>query len=151
MVYCVVGLRSSLLLLIFLCICPIFFLSILWMMKFLSTISVKLCKLEYSYLVCRLIMMYCIVGLRASLLLHVLPCICPIFFLSILWMMKFSSKISLKLCKLEYSYLVCSLIMMYCTVGLRTSLLLLILSCIYLFFFLSTFFVKHGYLHNCIE
>ena len=39
--------------------------------------------------------------------------------------MKYSTKISLKLCKLEYSYLVCSLIMMYCTVGLRTSLLLL--------------------------
>ena len=51
-------------------------------------------------------------------------------------------KISVKLCKLEYSYLVCRLIMMYCTVGLRTSLLLLILTCIYLFFFLSTFFVK---------
>ena len=31
---------------------------------------------------------------------------------------------------------------MYCTVGLRTSQLLLILPCIYLFFFLSTFFVK---------
>ena len=31
---------------------------------------------------------------------------------------------------------------MYSTVGLRTSLLLLILPCIYLFFFLSTFFVK---------
>ena len=47
-------------------------------------ISVKLCKLEYSYLVCRLIMIYCIVGLRTSLLLHILPCICPIFFFSIL-------------------------------------------------------------------
>ena len=55
---------------------------------------------------------------------------------------EFSSKISLKLCKLEYSYFVCRLIMMHCTVGLRTSLLLLILPCIYLFFFLSTFFVK---------
>ena len=31
---------------------------------------------------------------------------------------------------------------MYCTVGLQTSLLLLILPSIYLFFFLSTFFVK---------
>ena len=31
---------------------------------------------------------------------------------------------------------------MYCTVGLRTILLLLILPCIYLFFFLSTFFVE---------
>ena len=32
----------------------------------------------------RLIMMYCTVGLRTSLLLLILPCICPIFFLSIL-------------------------------------------------------------------
>ena len=63
-------------------------------------------------------------------------------FLSFHTLMKFSSKISLELCKLEYSYLVCRLIMMYSTVGLRTSLLLLILSCIYLFFFLSTFFIK---------
>ena len=31
---------------------------------------------------------------------------------------------------------------MYCTAGLPTSLPLLILPCIYLFFFLSTFFVK---------
>ena len=37
---------------------------------------------------------------------------------------------------------ICRLIMMYCTVGLPTSLPLLILLCIYLFFFLSTFFVK---------
>ena len=63
-------------------------------------------------------------------------------FLSFHILMKFLSKISLKLCKLEYSYMVCRLIMMYCTVGVRTSLLLLILPCIYLFFFLSTFFVK---------
>ena len=91
-------------------------------------------------------MMYCIVGLRTSLLLLILPCICPIFFLSILWTMKFSSMISLKLCKLEYSYLVCRLIMMYCTVGLRPGLLLLILLCIYLFFFLYIF--RQRYLHN---
>ena len=63
-------------------------------------------------------------------------------FLSFHTLMKFSSLISLKLCKLEYSYLVCRLIMMYCTVGLQTTLLLLILPCIYLFFFLSTFFFK---------
>ena len=37
---------------------------------------------------------------------------------------------------------VCRLIMMYCTAGLQTSLLLLILPCIHLFFFLSTFFIK---------
>ena len=54
-----------------------------------------------------------------------------------------SSQISVKLCKLEYSYLVCRLIMMYCIVGMQTSLLLLILPCIFLFFFLSTFFFKN--------
>ena len=48
----------------------------------------------------------------------------------------------LKLCKLEHSYLVCRLIMMYCIVGLQTSLLLCIVPCFYLFFFLSTFFIK---------
>ena len=63
-------------------------------------------------------------------------------FLSFHTLMKFSSKISLKLCKLEYSCLVYRLILMYFMVGLRTSLLLLILPFIYLFFFLSTFFVK---------
>ena len=36
--------------------------------------------------------MYCTVGLRTSLLLLILPCICPIFFLSILSMMKFFVK-----------------------------------------------------------
>ena len=36
--------------------------------------------------------MYCIVGLQTSLLLLILPCICPIFFLSILGMMKFFVK-----------------------------------------------------------
>ena len=51
---------------------------------FSSKISVKLCKLEYSYLVCKLIMMYCIVGLQTSLLMPILFCIYPIFFLSIL-------------------------------------------------------------------
>ena len=49
----------------------------------------KLCKLQLSYLVCRLIMMYCIVGLRTSHLLLILPCICPIFFLSIVSVMIF--------------------------------------------------------------
>ena len=52
--------------------------------NFSSRISVKLCKLEYSYLVSKLIKMYCIVGLRTSLLQLILPRICPIFFLSIL-------------------------------------------------------------------
>ena len=48
----------------------------------------------------------------------------------------------MKQLELEYSYLVCRLIIMYCTMGLRTSLLLLILPCIYLFLFLSTFLSK---------
>ena len=55
-------------------------------------ISVKLCKLEYSYLVSKLIMMYCIVGLRTSRLLLILPCIYLFFFLSILSMVKFFVK-----------------------------------------------------------
>ena len=42
----------------------------------------------------------------------------------------------------------CRLIMMYCIVGLRTSLLLLILPCIYLFFSLYIFCQR--YLHNFI-
>ena len=52
-----------------------------------SKISVKLCKLELSYLLCRLTMMYYIVWLRTSLPMLNLLCICPIFFLSILWIM----------------------------------------------------------------
>ena len=98
----------------------------------------KLCKLEQSYLICKLIVMYCIVGLRTSLLLSILPCICPIFFLSILWMIKIFVK---DFCETvparDMSYLICKLIMMYCIVGLRTSLLLPILLCICQIFFLS--------------
>ena len=51
---------------------------------FSSKISPQPCKLEESYLVYRLMMTCCIVGLQTSLLLLILPCICPIFFLSIL-------------------------------------------------------------------
>ena len=36
--------------------------------------------------------MYCIVGLQTSLLLLILPCICPVFFLSIVSVMKFFIK-----------------------------------------------------------
>ena len=51
--------------------------------KNLSKISVKLCKLELSYLVYRLIIMNCIVKLRTSLLMLILSCICPVFFHSL--------------------------------------------------------------------
>ena len=63
-------------------------------------------------------MMYCIVGLQTSLFILIIPSICQIFFLSILRIMKFLSKISVKLCKLDESYLVFRLIMMYCIMGL---------------------------------
>ena len=69
-------------------LCPSFRNSV----TFSSKISPQPCKLEESYLVYRLMMTCCIVGLQTSLLLLILPCICPIFFLSILWMMKFFVK-----------------------------------------------------------
>ena len=68
--------------------CPIFFASILWW-NISSKISQQPCKLECSYLVCRLMMTYCILGLRTSLLLLIFTGICPIFFPSILWRMTF--------------------------------------------------------------
>ena len=109
-------------------------------MKFFVKDFCKTVQLENSYLVCMLIMIYCIAGLRTSLLLLILPCICPIFFLSILRMMRFSSKISLKLCKLEYSYLVCRLLMMYYTVGLQTSLLMCLFFHVFIYFSFSPHF-----------
>ena len=82
--YCTVGLRTSLLLLILPCICPIFFLSILGMMKFfVKDFSVTVQARVFIFgmqvdndVLCR--------GIAISLLLLILPCICPIFFLSIL-------------------------------------------------------------------
>ena len=111
--YCVVGLQTGFLMLILPCICLIFFLFcktvqarvVIFVMQvdndvlyhefsnqssrayfslylsyslsfhtsnneiFCQRDSVKLCKLELSYEVSRLIMMYCIVGLRAILML----------------------------------------------------------------------------------
>ena len=132
-------------------ICPSFHLSVpsvrpLFGENFSSKISQKPCKLACSYLVCRLMTICCIVGLRTSLLLLICPFICPIFFPSILWW-NFLSKISQQPCKVECSYLVYRLMMICCIVGLRTSLLLLILPCICPIFFPSilwrmTFFVK---------
>ena len=152
MIYCIVGLWTSLLLLILPYICPIFFLSILWW-NFSSKISVKLCKLEYSYLVCRLIMMYCIVGLRTSLLLLIRLCICPIFlifFLSILWMMTFSSKISLKLCKQARVFIFGMQVdndVLYRGIANQPSPAY---SSLYLSIFLSLYIFRQRYLHNCI-
>ena len=60
--------------------------------NFLSKISPQPCKLEWSYLVWMLMTTYCFVRLSISLPLVICPCICPIFFLSILWRMKFFVK-----------------------------------------------------------
>ena len=59
---------------------------------FSSKISQEPRKLEGSYMVCMFMMTCCIVGLRTSLLLLILPYICPIFFPSILSRMKFFVK-----------------------------------------------------------
>ena len=158
----------------------------------------KLWKLEYSYLVCRLIMMYCIVELQTSLLLLILSCIWPIFFLSILWMMKFfvkdfcetvqtrvfifgmqvdnecivlwdcqpaypclffpvfiyfsfslhfSSKISPQLYRIETSNLVYRFTTTSCIMELKMGLLLFV-SSLYLFFFLSLQIFSQRYLYN---
>ena len=139
--YCIVGLQTSLLL-ILPCICPIFFLSILCMMKFFvkdfsETVQARVFIIGmqvdndvlYRGIANQPSPAYSSLYLSDFLSFHTLND-------------EILSTISVKLCKLEYSYLVCRLIMMYCTVGLRTSFLLLILLCSYLFFFLSTFFVK---------
>ena len=89
MTCCIIGLRTSLLLLIIPCICPIFFPSTLWRMKFFVKDFSTTMQARRSYLVCRLMMTCCIVGLRTSLLLLIFPCIFPIFFPSILWRMRF--------------------------------------------------------------
>ena len=60
--------------------------------NFSSKIFQEPFKLECSYLVCRLMMTCCIVGSGTSLLLLTLPCICQIFFPSILWRMTFFIK-----------------------------------------------------------
>ena len=140
--YCIVGLRTSLLLLILPCICPIFFHSILWMMKFFvkgfcETVQARVfifgMQVDNDVL-------YRGIENKPS------PANYSLYLSEFLSFHTLNDeifvKISVKLCKLEYSYLVCRLIMMYGTVGLRTSLLLLILPFIYLFFFLSTFFIK---------
>ena len=131
------GLRTSLLLLIPPCLCSIFFLSIRWMMKFSSKISLKLCKLEYSYLVCRLIMMYCIMGSRTS---H--SCLFFPVFIYFSFSLHFSSKISPQLYRIETSNLVYRFTMTSCIMELKMGLLLFVLPYICSFFFLSRFFVK---------
>ena len=85
--------------------------------------------------------MYYIVGLRTSLLLLILPCICPIFFLYILRMMNSFVK---DFCETVQARVLIFGMQVDNDVlyrGIATSLLL-ILPYIYLFFFLSIFFVK---------
>ena len=83
------GLRTSFLMLILPCIRLIFSLSILWIMKFFvkdfcETVQVRVfmfgMQVDDDVL-------YCI--LETSLLMLILLCICPTFFLSKLWIIKF--------------------------------------------------------------
>ena len=80
--YCMVGLRTSLLLLILPSICSIFFPFILWGMKyfvkdFSTTMQARILTFDD--------LLYCWIGSHPSPL--ILPCIFPIFFPSILWRM----------------------------------------------------------------
>ena len=75
---CIVGLKMGLLLFFLPYICFFFFLS----RFFLSKISPQLFKIETSNLVYRFTTTRCIVGMKMSLLLFVLPYICSFYFLS---------------------------------------------------------------------
>ena len=86
--------------------------------------------------VCRLIMMYCTVELRTSLLLLILPCIYFSFSLH------FSSKTCPQLYRIETSNLVYRFTTTSCIVELKMGLLLFVLPYICSFFFLSRCFVK---------
>ena len=140
--YCIVGLQTSLLLLILFCICPIFFLSILRMMKFFV-------KDVYETVQARVVIFGMQVDndvLYRGIANQPSPAYSSLYMSNFLSFHTLNDEIFVKdFCETVQArevIFVCRLIMMYCTVKLRTSLLLLILPCIYLFFFLSTFFIK---------
>ena len=92
MTFYIVGLRTSCLLLNLLYVCQIFFPSVIWRMKFLikdfsRTMQARI--VIFGSLVHDALLYP---GLGTSRLLLILPCICPIFFPSILWRMTFFSK-----------------------------------------------------------
>ena len=92
--YCIVGLRTSLLLLILPCICLIFFLSILSMIKFFVK---DFCETVQARVVIFGLqvnndVLYRGIANQPSSQPLILPCICPIFFLSLLSMIKFFVK-----------------------------------------------------------
>ena len=109
----IVGLQTSLLLLILPCIYLFFFLS-----TFSSKISKQLYRIGTSNLVCRFTTTRCIVELKMGLLLNVLPYICSFFFLS---------RIFVKTSNLVYRFTTTS-----CDVGLKMDILLFVLPCIFL-------------------
>ena len=110
-----------------------FFLS-RFFVKYISTTV----KTETSYLIKRLTMTSCIVGMKMGLLLFVLPYTCSVFFLSRF----FVKDISPQLFKIETSNLGYRFRTTSCIVGVKMGLLLFVLPYIYSFFFLSRFFVK---------
>ena len=84
MMYCIVGLRTSLLLVILPYICPIFCLSILQMMKFFVKDFCETVQARVVIFGMQVDNDVLYRGIANQLLLLILPCICPIFFLSIL-------------------------------------------------------------------
>ena len=82
--YCIMGLRTSRLLLILPCICPIFFLSVVSVMKFFVNNFCETVQARVSIFGEQVDndVLYCEIVNQPSPL--ILPCICPIFFHSIL-------------------------------------------------------------------
>ena len=92
MTCCIVGLQTNLLLLILPFIYPIFFLSILWMMKFFVKDFCETVKTRVVIFGMQVDNDVVYGGIANQPSPLILPCICPIFFLSILWMKKFFVK-----------------------------------------------------------
>ena len=90
----------------------------------------RLCKLEYSYLVYRLIMMYCMMEPAFSCLFF------PVF-IYFSFSLHFSSKISPQLYRIETSNLVYRFTRTSCIVELKMGLLLFVLPYIFVLFSFS--------------
>ena len=87
---CVVGYITSFVLFVLPYICYLFFLSMQSILQFFVIDFSATVQDRRLYCVCKLTMTCCIVGLRTGILMYILHCICPFFFLS-----SFLSKISL--------------------------------------------------------
>ena len=154
MTCCIMGLGNSFLLLILPCICPIFFPSILWRM----TIFIK----DFSTTMHTRMLIFDM-QIDDDLFYHGIEnhpspayfsCICPFFFPSLLWIMRFfitDFSATIQAGIIIFAILVHSC----CTMGLRVSLLQLILPCrIFIsgLLFLPSIFVHiNRFLSNCVK